>query len=420
MRTRFLFATALFSSLIIVIESRAQNGWKVDTVKRSVIGVISGVDFTSANEGVIVGDTCLKTTDGGKTWLPLAPAIGWNAQRQSFSAIHCFSNLEWVGVNTSSFRTTDAGQSWIFDSLHTLFAYSSYFTAVEFVGGAGLAVGTNNAVSFSNDRGASWSTVSSIYGPYALNYFGVAAAGSAWIVVGGNPNLQTGVIIRSSIAGWDTVLRVSSRVVTAVSFANANLGYAAADSIYRTSDGGVTWKGVSQSPASVRGMSFKHPSVGTLVGSLGKIYRTLDSGAHWTPQTSNTQMDLWAVCFIDTSRGWAVGYRDIVVRTTNGGWGTLVSVGKPTAWIPDAYSLSLNYPNPFNPSTTIRYDLPKAANVSLRIYNTLGQVVATLVDGRKEAGYYQVTWNANVPSGIYFYRLQAGNFVETKKMILLR
>jgi len=106
--------------------------------------------------------------------------------------------------------------------------------------------------------------------------------------------------------------------------------------------------------------------------------------------------------------------------------------------IPKEYQLSQNYPNPFNPSTTIGYSLPKAATVSLRIFNTLGQEVAVLVNEQKVAGYYEVQWNANVPSGMYFYRLsvvpsarrdlvptegrngQAGEFMETRKMVLLR
>ena len=88
--------------------------------------------------------------------------------------------------------------------------------------------------------------------------------------------------------------------------------------------------------------------------------------------------------------------------------------------MPTEYSLCQNYPNPFNPGTTIQYYLPKSADVSLGIYNTLGQLVAILVNERKDAGSYQVEWNANVPSGIYFYRLQAGEYLETKKMIFLR
>jgi hypothetical protein len=100
--------------------------------------------------------------------------------------------------------------------------------------------------------------------------------------------------------------------------------------------------------------------------------------------------------------------------------GTLSPVERLSTDLPTRFSIDQNYPNPFNPSTTIRYEVPHAADVALKIYNTLGQVVATLVDEKREAGYFQVQWNADVPSGIYFYRFQAGEFVETRKMVLLR
>jgi hypothetical protein len=83
--------------------------------------------------------------------------------------------------------------------------------------------------------------------------------------------------------------------------------------------------------------------------------------------------------------------------------------------IPEAFSLAQNYPNPFNPSTMINYQLPMASTVELSIYDLLGHKVATLVSERQQAGQYQVTWHAEgLPSGIYFYRLQAGAFTATK------
>jgi hypothetical protein len=89
--------------------------------------------------------------------------------------------------------------------------------------------------------------------------------------------------------------------------------------------------------------------------------------------------------------------------------------------LPQAYGLGQNYPNPFNPTTEIAFALPEAAHVTLEIYNVLGQRVATLVDDFREAGTYTVNWDASSQSsGIYLYRLQTGQFIETRKMILLK
>jgi hypothetical protein len=89
--------------------------------------------------------------------------------------------------------------------------------------------------------------------------------------------------------------------------------------------------------------------------------------------------------------------------------------------IPSVTSLGQNYPNPFNTATTIPFDLGADANVSLKVYNLAGQLVETLVDGRMNAGHYVVNWDAfSVSSGVYFYKLQVGDYVATRKMNLLK
>jgi len=90
-------------------------------------------------------------------------------------------------------------------------------------------------------------------------------------------------------------------------------------------------------------------------------------------------------------------------------------------FIPTEITLKQNYPNPFNPSTSIQYTISNQQFVSLKVYDILGNEVATLVNSEKPAGVYEVEWNAaNVPSGVYFYQLKTGSFVQTKKMLLLK
>jgi len=85
------------------------------------------------------------------------------------------------------------------------------------------------------------------------------------------------------------------------------------------------------------------------------------------------------------------------------------------------FRLSQNYPNPFNPETNIRYSLSKKSEVSLAIYDIAGREVVRLVNGEQEAGNFEVSWNAsNASSGIYFYRLVAEDFIQTRKMLLLK
>lgn len=98
----------------------------------------------------------------------------------------------------------------------------------------------------------------------------------------------------------------------------------------------------------------------------------------------------------------------------------------PLNSIPQEYRIEQNYPNPFNPSTLIKYQLPQANKVELKIYNIFGQEVKKLVDKLQDAGYYEIVWNSDnnfgnqVASGVYFYRMHAGSFSETKKLILMK
>ena len=122
----------------------------------------------------------------------------------------------------------------------------------------------------------------------------------------------------------------------------------------------------------------------------------------------------------------AVGFGQDPERLHGGGfWYQSVEfvtdVPSPREGLPRESSLWQNYPNPFNPSTTIRYGLPGSSRVTLAIFNPLGQLVTTLVSGEVEAGYHDVRFDAaRLSSGVYLYRLTAGDFVQTRKLLYLK
>lgn len=100
---------------------------------------------------------------------------------------------------------------------------------------------------------------------------------------------------------------------------------------------------------------------------------------------------------------------------------TTVSLVNSGSGLPETFALYQNYPNPFNPATQISFDLPVASDVELTIFNVLGQKVSTIIDKEMEAGNHVIEWDAsNYSSGVYFYRVSAENFTETKKMLMLK
>jgi len=112
------------------------------------------------------------------------------------------------------------------------------------------------------------------------------------------------------------------------------------------------------------------------------------------------------------------------VGTDEGIWrrplSTIVSVNQPSEF-PRAFRLEQNYPNPFNPSTTIKYELPRSSVVTLSVYDMLGREVSVLVNEKRDAGVHEIKFDgSNLASGVYVYRVQAGDFVQAKKFVVLK
>jgi hypothetical protein len=239
-----------------------------------------------------------------------------------------------------------------------------------------------------------------------------------------------GYILKTTDGGvsWNSQNSGTNQDITSIFFVDNQTGWVVGESgtIIKTTNGGENW--FNQTSAVNHHLSsvyFTDNQTGWVVGYSGSVMKTTNGGLNWVLQRSGTTNYLYDVSFADANNGWAVGNNGTILHTTNGGVTFIEEENSFTQ--PKEFLLQQNYPNPFNPSTIIQYTISSIQFVTLKVYDLLGREVATLVDEYRNAGSYEVEFPTvetghapSLPSGVYFYRLQTGNFVETKKMILLK
>ena len=384
------------------------------------------------------------------------------------------NSVAWAGGGTGAgvsgivLRTINGGSTWTSAGVFAGDVYT--ITALD----ANTAIAANYAITYTRllkttSGGVSWRTVDSIAGVSAfydnIRMFdvnnGIAQGdpvGGYWVIKkttdGGNTWVPVSPALPQAGAegGWQNAMDF---VGTYGWFGTNN------SRIYRTSDGGSTWTSASTTFVNSFSVAFSRLDAGLAGGDL-QFDKSTDAGATWTavpPGLNTPAVSMWAnpnssefwmasgpsVLYspnfgaswsalppngcghqandLDMVRmgsglyGWLVGNAGTIVRFRR----TAVGVEVITHDIPTVFALSQNYPNPFNPSTTIKYDLPVDTRVTLKVFNIIGQEVATLVNGEQKAGHPSVEWNAgNLASGVYLYRLEAGSFTSVKKLLLLR
>jgi len=266
-----------------------------------------------------------------------------------------------------------------------------------------------------------------------------------------------------------------------IDFVNKDIGYfyahfwgIAIDGLHKTTDGGKHWKhlidsvnchilkfydeniglikagtctGGTCTPGMYRttngGNNFEYFAIDNwdwgmdiefLPGDPGKVWAitntkgffSSDTGRTWTEQFYRPDLKFYDLVFTDRNNGWLLAWPDDpygqfkLFHTTNGGFGGIVNVDDYYSQ-PEEYILFQNYPNPFNPNTVIQYQIPEISFVTITVYDLLGREVAILINEEKPAGNYKINFSAyDLTSGVYYYKIKAGNFTQTKKMILLK
>jgi len=353
------------------------------------IGGLSSVNFVNENIGWVVGaaGTILKTTNGGENW-----------EDKSFDAQTYYRKVQFIDENIGYItggeliKTTNGGETWEskFDSLEIpsiTFTDSNIGWVMDYFG-----------LFNTTDGGENWSFLSiSFEGCWPGKIFFVNDS-IGWYVGNHTCFGDEGFIEKTTNGGLDWVVQLDFsgmwKNLYSIFFIDENYGWAggldATDTvsalILNTTDGGENW--ISQ-------LVGEHPTITTTFPYISSLF------------------------FVDENYGWAVGPYGLILHTTNGGV-SFVSE-EVIDEIPANYNLSQNYPNPFNPITIINYQIQELCFVTLKVYDVLGNEIATLVNEEKPIGNYEVEFNAiSLPSGIYFYRLQTSNYRETKKMVILK
>jgi ligand-binding sensor domain-containing protein len=307
-----------------------------------------------------------------------------------------------------SFLSTDKGTSWAPVNAGLT---NSWILALA-VSGTNLFAGTSGGGIFlSTNNGTNWKAADS---GLTSDYVNALASSGTNLFAGTG---GSGVFLSTnSGTNWSAVNSgLTSYTVFDLALSGTDLFAETDDGVFVSTNEGASWTAINT--GSSYGIVFGLAASGTnLFAEIGGgVFLSTNSGASWDAVgITNT-----------TAYSLAISGGDLFVGTSRGVYRRAVSemtpVRGPTTDTPTHFALDQNYPNPFNPSTTIRFDIPSRLFVTLKVFDILGREVASLVSEQLSTGHHSRVWKAaDMPSGMYFYRLQAGSFAETKKLLLVK
>jgi photosystem II stability/assembly factor-like uncharacterized protein len=407
----------------MLMSSNEGNTWKLlsgSGTRNSLYSVI----FFDKNIGLAVGSggTIMHTTTGGELWSDYY--ISLNSSSTSWTSI-CFPDTSTGYLLGNGFnnilKTSNSGKSWTWTDRQS----SWYINSAFFINPTnGWLAGEKGVIGYrtGKDMWNAWTSQTSgtdkdLYSIFFLDTLTGWAVGEERTILHTSDGGKMWVLQNSGLP--KEILSYCS--MNAVYFVNSSMGFIACSSgILKTENGGSSWA-ITCDIASLYAIDFYKETTGWVVGYKGMILKTEDGGKNWIQQKSSTNETLKSIFCYDDKTVWIVGDNGIILKTvTGGGENTGVDEAESKDQKPEGLLfLTQNFPNPFNQSTAIVFELPKAAKVKLKIYNMLGQEIETLCDGWMSSGKHKRVWTSNdLPSGIYFYRLYADDQVLTKKLLL--
>jgi photosystem II stability/assembly factor-like uncharacterized protein len=363
-------------------------------------------------------DVVFRSQDNGDSWISVSNGL---TSYPVNSLVINSSDHIFTGTEYGILRSTDNGDNWT----EIMSDRQVYCLAVN--SSDHIFAGTYTRLFRSTDNGDNWIEINTGLSDNTVYCLTINSSGHIFV---GTSGWQTGGIFRSTDNGdnW-TQTGFTDQGVHALSINSSDHIFAgtAYEGIFRSTDNGDNWIQVNNGLTypyinTLAINSNGHIFVGTgdldFIGDRGGgVFRSTDNGVNWGEVNSG-----WTEKYV-ISLAFNSDYR--LFAGTRGGGVFLslstTSVEEIPTGIPSTYMLKQNYPNPFNPTTKIKYQIPKLSFVTIKVYDVLGSEVVSLVNEEKPIGSYEVKFDGmGLPSGIYFYRLQAGSFADTKKMVLMK
>ncbi len=408
----YLFMLWIFSSQIIL----AQNDWYV--INTETTRLINGVKFFNNQVGYAVGDSglVLKSTNAGSSWSQINLWNGYRFYDVAFSDINTAVSVGTTN-NGSMVRTTNGGFNW--NSLGLFFEPVGFYH-IQFVNqNTAYALGGPFSVYKSINAGQNWSIVMRNTG---YNLASLQFSSDSIGYCGGTAPINPirAVILKTTNYGtnWAEInTGILGFWVIDMAFLNDQLGYiTVGNKIYKTTNGAGSWT-LSYTTNMLNSIYFLNSNTGFAAGDGGVIVKTTNGGTSWFQMTTGVGNNIRDIYFINENTGIAIGSNGLLLRTTS----SLSGVNIISNEIPTSHYLFQNYPNPFNPVTKIKFALYKSSKISVIIYDLKGSLVETLVNDQLNAGNYEVDFDGSkYSSGVYYYKLVAGDYTDTKKMVLIK
>ncbi len=405
MKLRHLIQLTIILASLLLIISNVFTQWIQTNLPDSLytysIAVADSLIFAGTGRGVFV------TTDRGVNWKVISTGLErrliWSL---TYDGLKMFAGTD-SGIfilNDSIWLKVDSGKA--NTEVNAMVATETYILAGMY--------GYPNGILRSTNHGVTWNIIDS-----ESYYIRSITISDSDIYVGTN----TQGVFHSTDSGISWQLTpLGGYDVRSITVNDSFLFVATNGGVFRSSDKGTSWEAVVNGlPDTAHSYELALASIKSniFVGtSEGFIFLSTNDGMNWIRTNYGSPIFNMRAMIINDSNIFVCGDGGVWRCPLSELW---ISAQSDSFLFPCKYSLNQNYPNPFNPSTQINFFVPKAIDVTLKVYDVLGREIAVLVNERKQHGEYNVTWNVEgVPSGVYFYRIVAGDFIQTKKMVVVK